>query len=257
MNKSLVALALTALVSASFSAFAGPSLSKSEVSLKLQQISSSHPQPLKVQDVEESPLPGFYQVITDKGIIYASVDGKHLLSGTVHLFQPGMQDLTKQRLLIEREKEINVLKGDFITYRAPQQKHEVIVFYDTTCGFCHKLHSEINQYLAQGITIHYAAFPRNGVYDPRTPGVKTEGYKLLQDIWCSEDSNKNLAFNLASKGTSLPRKQCDTSIERQFNLGVKLGIEGTPAIVSMRGDVIVPGYAPAASLKQRLEQAGL
>lgn len=245
------------LLSASFMAFATDTLTKSDVSRKLQDIALTSSQPLKVQDVEESPLPGFYQIITDKGIIYASKDGKHLLSGTVHLFEQGMQDLTKNRLLVEREKDITALKSDFITYRAPEQKHEVIVFYDTTCGFCHKLHSEINQYLQAGITVHYAAFPRNGVFDNRMPGTKTEGYRKLQDIWCSDNSNKNLAFNMASKGTALPRKECDTSIEEQFNLGIKLGISGTPAIISMRGEMVIAGYSPAPSLKSQLERMGL
>lgn len=257
MKKSVINTALILALTTSYIAVASQDLTKSQVSLKLQQISAAHPTPLAVQDVEDSPLPGFYQVITDKGIIYASKDGKHLMSGTVHLFETGMQDLTKERLLVEREREIDAIKGDFITYRAPNQQHEVIVFYDTTCGYCHKLHNEINQYHQQGITVHYAAFPRNGVWDPRTQGVKTEGYNLLQDIWCTDNSNKNLAFNLASKGSTLPRRQCDTSIEHQFNLGVKLGIKGTPAIVSMRGDVIVPGYTPAHALKQRLESAGI
>ncbi|MAA92948.1 MAG: hypothetical protein CML22_06650 [Rheinheimera sp.] len=257
MKKSFLRTSLILALSSSFMVLASPELSKSEVSLKLQQISAAHPAPLSVQDVEESPLPGFYQIITDKGIIYASKDGKHLMSGTVHMFEPGMQDLTKERLLVEREREIDAIKGDFITYRAPNQQHEVIVFFDTTCGFCHKMHKEINQYHQQGITIHYAAFPRNGVWDPRSQGVQTEGYKLLQDIWCTENSNKNLAFNLANSGSALPRRQCQTTIEQQFNLGVKLGIQGTPAIVSMRGDVLVPGYTPAQALKQRLEQAGI
>lgn len=256
MKKTALTLAI-GVASLPISLFASDVLTKSDVSRKIQQISQIGQASLVVKDVEESPLPGFYQVITDRGIIYASKDGKHLLSGTIHKFEAGMQDLTKERLLVEREKDINALKSDFITYRSPNQKHEVIVFYDTTCGFCHKLHSEINQYLQQGITVHYAAFPRNGVYDPRTAGAKTDGYNQLQDIWCTDNSNKNLAFDMVAKGAALPRKECNTSIEQQFNLGVKLGIQGTPAIVSMRGDMVIAGYAPAHVLKSRLEQAGL
>lgn len=256
MKKTPLALAI-AFAALPLASLASEAMTKSDISRKFQQISQNGQAPLKVEAVEESPLPGFYQVITDKGIIYASKDGNHLLSGSVHKFEVGMQDLTKERLLVEREKDINKLKGDFITYRAPNQKHEVIVFYDTTCGFCHKLHSEINNYLQQGITVHYAAFPRNGVFDPRTAGQKTNGYLALQDIWCTDNSNKNLAFDLVAKGTSLPRRDCQTSIEEQFNLGVKLGIQGTPAIISMRGDIVVPGYAPATQLKARLESAGI
>jgi thiol:disulfide interchange protein DsbC len=229
-------------------------LTKSQVSRKLQEISKSHPEQLLVINVEQSPLQDFYQVITDKGIFYTSKDGKHLISGSILEFDQNMQNLTKDRLLVEREKEITSLKDDFITYRAPNQKHEVIVFYDTTCGYCHKLHSEIDQYLQQGITVHYAAFPRGGIASRGQSPAQNEGYLQLQDIWCADGDNKNLAFNLVSQGKNLPRKACKTSIDRQYKLGVQIGLQGTPAIISMRGDVVVAGYSPAATLKQRLEQ---
>jgi thiol:disulfide interchange protein DsbC len=254
MSKKLFSLCAIAATVMSLTATA-TELSKSEVSLKLQTISAKQPEPLKVENVEEAPLPGFYQVITDKGIIYTSKDGSYLISGSVHRFDDSMKDLTKDRLLIEREREIGEIKKDFITFKAPNEKHEIIVFYDTTCGYCHKLHSEMSQYNAMGITVHYAAFPRNGVNDPRNPAVKTEGFNLLQDIWCADASNKSLAFNMAAQGAQLPRKTCDTTIAKQYNFGVKLGIQGTPAIVSMRGDIIVPGYMPASALKSRIEQA--
>ncbi len=84
--------------------------------------------------------------------------------------------------------------------------------------------------------------------------AQNEGYLQLQDIWCADGDNKNLAFNLVSQGKNLPRKACKTSIDRQYKLGVQIGLQGTPAIISMRGDVVVAGYSPAAALKQRLEQ---
>lgn len=247
----LVAFSVTSL-----SAFAAD-LTKSEISLKLQGISKAHAKPINVQDVEDSPLPGFYQIMTDKGLLYAAKDGSHLISGSLHTFDNSMKDLTKARLLVDREKEISELKNDFITYRAPNQKHEVIVFYDTTCGYCHKLHSEIKQYQDAGITVHYAAFPRNGIFNPRNPVEKTDSFFALQDIWCTGNDSKNLAFDMVSSGKPIPRKQCNHSIERQFNLGVKIGIQGTPAIISMRGDMVSAGYSPANALIQRLEQASL
>lgn len=246
---------LTALAAASLSfAATAATLSKSDISHKIQTLSAAQPEPMKVENVEDSPLPGFYQVITDKGIVYASVDGNFLFSGSLVKFDGEMKDLTKERLLVERKKEVEQLKKDFITFRAPNEKHEIIVFYDTTCGYCHKLHSEISQYNALGITVHYAAFPRSGINDPRNPAAKSIGYIKLQDIWCSDASNKALAFNMVAQGSELPRKSCETTIANQFDFGVKIGIQGTPAIASMSGELLIPGYMPAGALKARLDQ---
>lgn len=254
MKRTLISLALVAVA---FSTQAAELLNKTDVSRKLQEIAKGANSPIQVLDVEQSPLPEFYQAITDKGIIYVAKNGQHIISGSIHNFAPGMKDLTKERLLVEREKEVKVFEPDLITYRAPNQKHEVIVFYDTTCGYCHKLHSEIKEYNDLGITIHYAAFPRNGLFDPRTAGAMTDGYKALEDIWCTENKKRTLAFEAVARGQSIPRKTCANTIEEQFNFGVKIGIQGTPAIVSMRGDMVVAGYAPPAQLKARLEAASL
>ena len=253
MSKISLIFTALAIASTTFAATAA-TLTKSDISHKFQTLSSTQAEPMTVESVEDSPLPGFYQVITDKGIVYASVDGQYLLSGSLVKFDGDMKDLTKERLLIERKKEVDQLKKDFITFRAPNEKHEIIVFYDTTCGYCHKLHSEISQYNALGITVHYAAFPRSGINDPRNPSAKSIGFLKLQDIWCSDSSNKALAFNMVAQGSELPRKACDTTIAQQFNFGAKIGIQGTPAIVSMSGEVLIPGYMPAASLKARLDQ---
>jgi thiol:disulfide interchange protein DsbC len=254
MKRTLIALAM---VATAFTSQATELLNKTDVSRKLQEISQGAPAAIKVIDIEDSPIPEFYQAITDKGIIYVAKNGKHIISGSIHNFAPGMKDLTKDRLLVEREKEVKAFEPDLITYRAPNQKHEVIVFYDTTCGYCHKLHSEIKQYNDLGITVHYAAFPRNGISDPRNPAMKTDGYNALQNIWCAENNKRSLAFEAVANNQTIPRKTCENTIEDQFNFGVKVGIQGTPAIVSMRGDMVVAGYAPPAALKARLESAGL
>jgi thiol:disulfide interchange protein DsbC len=49
-----------------------------------------------------------------------------------------------------------------IVYKAPQEKHVITVFTDITCGYCHKLHEQMSDYNALGITVRYLAFPRQG-----------------------------------------------------------------------------------------------
>lgn len=229
-------------------------LNKTEISSKLQAISANSSARIIVEDIEQSPLPDFYQVITDKGILYAHKDGTHLFSGSLHDFQPGLNNLTTTRLNLIYEKTIGELKQDFITYRAPDEKHEVIVFYDTTCGYCHRLHSQIAEYNALGITVHYAAYPRNGVVEQSNPSIPTDSYNQLQNIWCATTDQKNFIFDMVARGTQIPKQQCDNSITKQYQLGKKMGIRGTPAIISMTGEQLVPGYAPPKDLFKLLQE---
>ena len=42
-----------------------------------------------------------------------------------------------------------------IVYKAAQEKHVITVFTDITCGYCHKLHEQMKDYNALGITVRY------------------------------------------------------------------------------------------------------
>ena len=228
-------------------------LNKTEISAKLQSISAGSNSLMVVEDVEQSPLPDFFQVITDKGILYAHKNGTHVFSGSLHDFKPGLNNLTTKRLNLIYEETIAELKHDFITYRAPNEKHEVLVFYDTTCGYCHRLHSQIAQYNALGITIHYAAYPRNGVVDPSNPSIPTDSYNQLQNIWCASTEKKNFVFDMVSRGSQVPAHRCDNTIAQQYELGKKMGIRGTPTIIAMNGEQLVPGYTSPKELIKILE----
>ncbi|MDC9435736.1 thioredoxin fold domain-containing protein, partial [Clostridioides difficile] len=59
--------------------------------------------------------------------------------------------------------QLNALEKEMIVYKAPDEKHVITVFTDITCGYCHKLHEEMKDYNALGITVRYLAFPRQGL----------------------------------------------------------------------------------------------
>ena len=42
-------------------------------------------------------------------------------------------------------------------------KHRLLVFTDIDCGYCRRMHSEIEQLQENGVEVRYAAFPRAGV----------------------------------------------------------------------------------------------
>ena len=71
-------------------------------------------------------------------------------------------------------------------------------------------------------------------------------------IWCSKDKNK--AMSLASKHQAFEGTACGTdTILREFQLGMKLGVNGTPTLIFEDG-TMVPGYLPPDKLLEAAEQ---
>ena len=64
-----------------------------------------------------------------------------------------------------------------IVYKAAQEKHVITVFTDITCGYCHKLHEEMKDYNALGITVRYRPSAR-GRAEPA--GAGHEGHLVCK-----------------------------------------------------------------------------
>ena len=209
--------------------------------------------PFNVQEVNDDPT-GMFEIVTDKGIFYATKDGKSLFSGRVYEFENGMVNKTQNRISELAVTKIDKLKDSFVTYKAPNEKYEVIVFFDIHCGYCRKMHNEVSQYNAAGITVHYALYPRNGIKDQRAGNGKfTETYLTMQNIACSP--NPNLSLDMVMRYNDLPGAQCDNQIADNFSLGEWLGVRGTPAVYGMDGKQVVGGYAPTNQLLAALERS--
>ena len=129
-----------------------------------------------------------------------------------------------------------------IEYKAKDEKYVVNVFTDPTCGYCRKLHNEMQDYNNAGITVRYLAFPRGG--------VGSETYLQMQHIWCTKDSRG--AMDAAKDGDKVKPAMCANPVKQQYELGQSFGINGTPAIILPNGRLI-PGYQPAKALLAQLE----
>ncbi|CDL83663.1 bifunctional protein-disulfide isomerase/oxidoreductase DsbC [Xenorhabdus szentirmaii] len=198
---------------------------------------------LKAESITPSQISGLSAVLTEHGIIYMSDDGKYLLQGALFdISGKALKNVSNQILV----KKLDALKGSMIIYKAPKEKHIVTVFTDITCGYCRKLHENVQEYNDLGITVRYLAFPRHG--------LQHQSAKDMQSIWCSATPNKSL--NLAFKGEKVsPIKECKIDIAKQYQLGLQFGVQGTPAIVLEDGTVL-GGYLPPADLLTMLEKHG-
>jgi thiol:disulfide interchange protein DsbC len=203
---------------------------------------------LDVEKVERTPVPGIALLVTNRGLLYASYDGDFLIQGKVYSLEPEITDLAEESLARIRLEGLEKFKNDMIEYKAKDEKHVVSVFTDITCGYCRKMHKQMADYNARGITFRYLAYPRAGIKD-RT-GDYSQGFKDLRSVWCADDPKA--AMTAAKNGQSFAYRICNKPIKVEFNFGRQVGVNGTPAMVLSNG-MLVPGYQPPAELEKLLE----
>lgn len=192
---------------------------------------------LSVTSVQDSPMPGVAEVITERGVFYTSYDGKFLLQGKLYGIDGGVVNYTEESLAQVRLDGVKRFEDDMIVFKAKEEKYVVNVFTDITCGYCRKMHDQIEDYNDLGITVRYLAYPRAGVQD-RSGGL-SKGFKDLRSIWCHEDSAS--AMTKAKQGSTPAQRICDAPIAEEFAFGQQVGVSGTPAMILENG-FLLPGY---------------
>ncbi|MDD1616472.1 MAG: thiol:disulfide interchange protein DsbC [Methylococcaceae bacterium NSP1-2] len=233
--KKIITLAAVSLLSLAFStAYADENTIK-------QSIAKSMPT-MKIDAIKPSEVKGLYEVLVGTNVFYVSDDGKYLIEG--HLIDiAARKDLTEGKLSESHVKAINKLGTDkMIIFKPKTSKYTVTIFTDIDCGYCRKLHSEIDSYLAEGITIQYVFFPRTG--------KDTESYKKAVSVWCADD--RKAALTAAKKGEAVKAKTCANPVDEHMKLAGEFEVNGTPTIVSEKGTVY-PGYLPAKQLVEMLK----
>ncbi|WIX33531.1 DsbC family protein [Salinicola sp. JS01] len=238
-RSTLAALALAGLCLTP-AAFAKP---PSDLAAKLNAHSG---QPLPIESIDDSPLPGLYEVRLKGGnTLYADAKGEYLIVGDLYQnAKDGMVNLTEQAANARRQALIDKVPEDQrVVYKpAGKVKARLTVFTDTTCPYCHKLHAEMNQLNAMGIEVDYLAFPRMG--------PDSDAARQLAKVWCAD--NRSEAMSAAFRGDAVDAPaSCDAPIAKQYQLGIESGIQGTPAIIFPDGKM-VPGYLPAKRLAAML-----
>jgi len=198
---------------------------------------------MQISAIADSPVDGLLQLETDKGLFYSSDDGKFLLQARVYNLDEGMRNETEVTLSKMRLAGIEEFKDSTIEYKAKNEKYVVTVFTDINCGYCRKLHNEMDQFNARGITVRYLAYPREGLASVTA--------KNMMSVWCAADKPK--ALTNAKNGGTVKNLSCDSKVAQQFAFGQKVGVNGTPNIILPDGSLI-PGYQPPAALEQALKE---
>jgi len=200
---------------------------------------------LQIDSVTETPVPGVYEVMLGSQVIYVSRDGRYMMQGRLIDLET-REDLTEPRRSAARKQAVDQVGEDRMVIFAPDKpKHTVTVFTDIDCGYCRKLHREIDSYLKAGIRVRYLFYPR--------AGEGSASFKEAVSVWCADDRLQ--AMTDAKAGKPVAAKTCENPVIDHMQLGESIQISGTPAIVLESGD-LVPGYVPADRLAAMLRAAG-
>ena len=199
-----------------------------------------------VKPINDTP---FFEVTLKTGErIYTDATGSHFVAGDLYqVGSGGVKNLTDIGRRADLQGLLGQLDESTLIVFPPngEVKHRLLVFTDIDCGYCRRLHSEIEQLQENGVEVRYAAFPR--------AGVGSDSYNKYVSVYCAKDQNETMT--LAKQGETPEVATCDNPVADQYQLGQKLGITGTPTLIFENGEM-QPGYVPWKELLRRMTQQG-
>lgn len=191
-----------------------------------------------VTSVNDTPMKGIYEIVSNGSILYVNEEGTHIIDGN-------MIDLTSRTSVTDKrlgELHMSILanlsEDDMLVYQPEKPTgRSITVFTDISCGYCQRLHAEIDTLLDNGVAVNYLMFPR--------AGLDTPAADALESVWCNE--NQQEAMTTAKSGGRVPSASCDNPMEMHVALAREVGLRGTPLIYLDTGER-VPGYRDANTL---------
>lgn len=204
---------------------------------------------VEISNIDKTAVKGIYQVETSAGeLLYVSSDSKFVFTGD--LLNIGSGATVNESENWRSAKRVDALNNlqdkDLVVYPAKnEERGEVLVFTDSSCGYCRKFHAEISAMNTLGITVKYVAWPRYGLQSPAG--------QTMVNVWCSDDRKEamNLAKNNQTVGAPAGKVCEQNTLQDQINLGHRIGVRGTPAVFSTDGRQL-GGYLKASQLAQAL-----
>lgn len=194
---------------------------------------------IEVGAVTRSPVDGLFEVALEGDVVYISADGRYVLKGDL-LELDSRRNLSAEHRGQVRLKALKALPPETMIEFAPEDtRHVLYVYTDIDCGYCRKFHQQVMELNRAGIAVRYLAFPR--------AGVGSESFAKSISVWCAKDRQK--ALTDAKSGKPVSPAICDNAVERHYDLGQRMGVQGTPTLITDTGEEL-GGYVPAKQLVQ-------
>ena len=197
----------------------------------------------RVQAIAPMPIPGLYQVIAQGQVLYLTGDGRYAIQGDAFDLKTHtpLNSLSMNKL--RRDAIARLDHGQMIRFAPANPRYTVTVFTDVDCPYCRAFHANIAEINKLGIAVDYLFWPRSGLGTPSA--------QKAVDVWCAPD--RQAALTRAFEGSTPRYAECTSPVAHDFNLGIDLGVDGTPTVIADNG-VVLGGYVTPLELLRRLRQ---
>jgi thiol:disulfide interchange protein DsbC len=201
---------------------------------------------VRIDAVQPAPLPGLFEVRfqTADGprIVYTDAAGNYVIQGSIY-------DMRAQRNLTEeRLRKLSAIKFDTlpldqaVKIQRGNGKRTLVMFSDPYCPACKQFEQVLQQ--VDDITVYVFMYPV----------IRPENADHSKAVWCAPDKTKAW-LDLALRGRrSAISTACDSPLEKNLQLGRKLGVNSTPTLFFVNGERVAGGL-PAPDLREMLDDA--
>ncbi|EFP10688.1 MULTISPECIES: DsbC family protein [Acinetobacter] len=198
---------------------------------------------VKINNLQTTEMQGLYSGTLDSQIVYVNEDAQHLFIGSMIRLKD-QHNLTKDLAVKENTIDFKALPlNDAVKTVRGNGKRQLAIFSDPNCPYCKTLEGNLAK--LNDVTIYTFIY-----------SIKAQSILPSKQVWCS--ANKEYAWkNLIQNGIKpTAPANCATPIERNLELGKKLGLHGTPAIIFSNGYKVMGAY-PAEEIEKIWKNFGL
>jgi len=224
----------------------GGALAQSEIDAVRNNLKKIIPAQMEIKSIEQTPMEGVYEVRAGNENLFVYSQGEFVMIGEVYDTDRRVswaQERQDKEKAVAMKDLAAMPESNMIIMGDPEGERYVTVFTDTDCGWCQKFHQDIPVLQAGGLKVRYLMWPR--------AGLSSESAREAVSVWCAEDQGK--AMTIAKNRQTVEPKQCENPVEQHYELGFRLGVQGTPFVMLDNGKVL-GGYVPPDKL---LAEAGL
>ena len=182
---------------------------------------------IQVTNIQPTEMSSLYSANLDNQIIYLDENAEHMFIGSMVRLKD-QKNLTKDLVLKQNSIDWKQLPlKDAIKTVKGNGKRQLAIFSDPNCPYCKKLEAELDK--LNDVTIYTFIYP-----------LKTQSIAVSKQVWC--EANPAYAWkNLLQKNVQPKAKTCANPIDRNLELGRKLGAQGTPTLIFGNGLKMVGG----------------
>lgn len=217
------------------------SLSFANVDSVRENIKKQYPN-LKVSNIQKTEMPGLYSANLDQQIIYVGEDGQHMFVGSMIRLKD-QKNLTKDLVLGQNSIDWNQLPlKDAIKTVKGSGQHVLAVFSDPNCPYCKQLEPELDK--LKDVTIYTFIYP-----------LKPQSIVVSRQVWCAPNQSYSWK-KLIQQGVRPTVASCANPIDRNLELGKRLGFNGTPTLIFANGFKLV-GARSAEEIQAVWKELGL